>query len=210
MSIDTVNTLLLGWVALMAAALSPGPNMVAVVSRSLGTGRLAGLSVALGISAGAFIWAWLSAVGLSKLLVHLPGLMPVLYALGGTYLLYLGYKGLRSAWSGSSALVSPVASQRFISDVLYGLSVTLSNPKVALLWASLATVVSDGLQSTLGVFVFASVSAVLIFGVYGMYAIVFSFGAARRTYQRFSSAFDATFGGVFVILGGLLLGQLKS
>lgn len=210
MNIDTVNSLLIGWIALTTAALSPGPNMVAVVSRSLGSGRFAGLSVAFGISIGAFIWACLSAVGLSKVIHYLPGLMPLPYALGGTYLLYLGYKGLRSAWRGSNAMVSAVSSRRFFSDVLYGLSVTLSNPKVALLWASLATVVSDGLQSTLSVFVFALVSSLLIFGVYGLYGILFSFGAARRTYQRFSSAFDLAFGGVFSMLGAFMLSQLWS
>jgi len=210
MDIQTLNTLMLGWVALTTAAVSPGPNMVAVVSRSLASGRFAGLSVTLGISIGAFLWACLSAFGLSKLLRQLPELMPVLYALGGSYLLYLGFKGLRSAFSHSGSIAPPVSSEESISDVLFGLTVTLSNPKVALLWLSLATVVADGLQSTFAVLVFAAVSSLLIFAVYGCYAFVFSFGAARRIYNKFSAAFNVVFGSVFSLLGGLLLGQLRA
>jgi hypothetical protein len=44
------------WTALAAAAMSPGPNMVAVASRSLGSGRRSALLVAFGIALGGFGW----------------------------------------------------------------------------------------------------------------------------------------------------------
>jgi len=207
MNFDTFTVLMLGWTAFAVGAISPGPNMVAVVSRSLGSGRTAGLCVAFGIGLGAFIWAWVSTMGFSELFLRVPAVMPILSIVGGGYLLYLGYKGIRSAFSSSDSLVTPVENPKLGSNVMYGLAVTLSNPKVAIVWASLATFVAPALPNLLSVFVFAFGAMVLGFVIYGLYGLVFSVGVARKLYQRFSRFADATFGAVFALLGGVLLRQ---
>jgi len=210
MELETVSALLIGWTALAAAALSPGPNMVAVASRALGSGRAAGVFVSLGIGFGAFIWAWLSSLGFSQLLSSYPELIQTLSLLGGGYLLYLGYKGFRSALSVNSSFISPTISRDPLSDITYGLAVTLSNPKVAILWASLATIVAPGLHSMAAVVSFSVGSACVVFVIYSTYAVLFSIGIAQEAYRRFSRVADAIFGGLFSSLGALLLGQSNS
>nr|WP_321981367.1 hypothetical protein [uncultured Cohaesibacter sp.] len=45
------SLILTAWIALATAAISPGPNLVAVASRGLGSGRNAALAVAIGMPA---------------------------------------------------------------------------------------------------------------------------------------------------------------
>ena len=51
---------LLGWI-------TPGPNMLAVMSASLSHGRAQGLKLALGLSIGATLWAGLAVAGAATL-----------------------------------------------------------------------------------------------------------------------------------------------
>lgn len=59
--------IIMAWFALATAAISPGPNLVAVASRGLGSGRNSAMSVAAGLASGAFLWAFVTAVGLGTL-----------------------------------------------------------------------------------------------------------------------------------------------
>ena len=73
---EALSTFALAWGAFAVAALSPGPNMLAVASRSLGTGRLSGQFVALGIAIGAFVWAMFAVIGLDQVFAQFPKVVP--------------------------------------------------------------------------------------------------------------------------------------
>lgn len=98
---DHTPLLLAAWLALASAAISPGPNLVAVASRALGSGRQSALTVAAGLAAGAFFWSFLTAVGLGTLFSAYPALLLILGVVGGTYLVWLGFKGWRAAFIGT-------------------------------------------------------------------------------------------------------------
>ncbi|MBN9886233.1 LysE family translocator [Salipiger abyssi] len=195
------------WVALASAAISPGPNMVAVASRGLGSGRLPALTVAAGLACGAFAWAILTAVGLGQIFALYPGLLRLLGAIGGAYLVWLGIKGWRSALTGSGGQIAPVAGAGLRHDFLHGLAVTATNPKVALLWATLSTFVGPAIQSWGGLLVFTTGSALIIFAIYGSYGLLFSTGRARGLYTRFQQMSEAVFGTLFGALGMLMINR---
>ncbi|MEO0341806.1 MAG: LysE family translocator [Pseudomonadota bacterium] len=198
---EIAMTLITAWGALAAAALSPGPNLVAVASRGLGSGRRAALSVTLGIALGGFGWAILTAFGLGFLFETHPTLLRVLGLFGGAYLAWLGLKGWRSAFTGGTSDMSPKISAGFWNDLGYGFVVTATNPKVALLWASLSTFVSGVTSSIMTTFIFAAVSSFVLLIIYGTYGLVFSTTGMRTVYARFGRATDALFGTAFEILG---------
>jgi hypothetical protein len=52
----------------MLGLMSPGPNILAVIGTSVGVNRKAGISLALGVSAGALLWGLLTCAGLTVLL----------------------------------------------------------------------------------------------------------------------------------------------
>ena len=126
----------------------------------------------------------------------------------GAWLCWLGAKGLRSAWRGGTGVVGPADSRGPVADVGYGLAVTLTNPKVALVWASLATFVAPAIGSVRMLALFALGTAVIAYAIYGGYGWLFSARGARALHARFARAADAAFGALFTALGlSLLFGR---
>jgi len=188
------------------AQASPGPNMMAVSSISLGSGRRAGVLTAAGVATGVFIWAVLFAFGIDAVLQAFPQTITAMKLIGGGYLLYLGLRSLRSVFSGAgqSATVAD-RSARLGRAYRTGLLVVLTNPKAALMWVAvsmfLASAHLSGAQFLLvGLCVSASAMA-----IYGTYAWLFSTGVAVRAYRRLFRAVDALFGAVFGALGAKLV-----
>lgn len=204
-SADHLAILALGWGAFAAAAIAPGPNLVAVASRALGAGRGAALRVAAGVAAGAFGWAMLTALGLGALFEAHPNLLGWLALAGGGYLLWLGAKGWRAALTGQGGEIAPAHGSGPLGDALHGLTVTATNPKVALLWAALSMFVAPAVASWSGLLLFATGAAVTAFAIYGGYGLVFSAGGVRRLYHRFARAAEAVFGTAFAALGAAMI-----
>ena len=196
-----MSLLVTAWIALASAALSPGPNLVAVASRALGSGRRAALTVALGLAMGAFLWSALTAIGLGALFARVPILLQILGWVGGIYLIWLGFRGWRAALTGRGAQIKPVLGGAGWANFLHGLAVTATNPKVGLLWASLSTFVGPALQSPAHILLFCTGSAVIIFMIYGGYGILFSTCRVRGLYRQFQRSAEALFGCLFGGLG---------
>ena len=198
---EALPIFLAAWAALAAAAISPGPNMVAVASRGLGAGKGSALATAFGISLGGFVWATLTALGLGVLFETFPILLRSLGIVGGSYLVWLGYKGWGAAVSNSTSDIAPTDSAGLRRDILHGLIVTASNPKVALMWASISTFLSAATTSLSLLFLFAFVSSLVLFAVYASYGLLFSSGGVRRLYERYQKLTEALFGTLFGALG---------
>src|SRR5262250_1070978 len=101
--------ILLAYSAVLLALMSPGPNVMAVIGTSMGVGRPQGIALALGIACGTFLWVSLTVVGFTAVIASYAAAMVVLKTLGGFYLLWLGYKALRSAATAEDVRTSVVA-----------------------------------------------------------------------------------------------------
>ena len=192
------------WTAFTLAAMVPGPNNVAVISVALGSGRRSGLYVAVGVAIGAFFWALITAYGLAKLFELYPQLIKVFAITGGGYLSFLGINAIRSVLSRSKT-TNEYHGARIDHCVLHGLTVTATNPKAALFWLSLSTMVS-GISGSMPVMLFfATVIAVLSFMVYGGYALAFSVKKFRSWYDYKQNYFTLIFAGYFLLAGLALI-----
>jgi threonine/homoserine/homoserine lactone efflux protein len=128
--IPHLSTLLPFMIAALTLNLTPGADMTYVIARSAGQGRLAGISSAFGISAGALVHTLLAAVGLSALVMQSETAFQIIKFAGATYLIYLAWK----AWRPGDAEVgeasrSPASLGRIFTE---GMLTNLLNPKVAL------------------------------------------------------------------------------
>ncbi len=83
---------LAGWVL----NLTPGPDVLYVVSRSLRGGRRAGVAAVAGISAGCLVHVALASLGLGVLLATSAALFVAIKWAGAAYLLWVGVRLLRS------------------------------------------------------------------------------------------------------------------
>jgi threonine/homoserine/homoserine lactone efflux protein len=117
-------------VAALLLNLTPGADMMYVVTRSVGRGRLAGVCSAFGISVVSLVHTVFAAVGFSALLMQSATAFQVVKYGGAAYLLYLAWKIWRNADSGAQiaqrrpASLANVFAEGVVTNVL--------NPKVAL------------------------------------------------------------------------------
>ncbi len=127
----TFATLVLFAAAALALAVTPGPDMLLVASRSVSQGRPAAFAALLGVQVGIYGHALLAAFGLSQLLLAVPAAYDAIRYAGAAYLLFLAYKAFRS----SGAILAPRSEARslsFAAAFRQGLLTNLLNPKVAL------------------------------------------------------------------------------
>jgi threonine/homoserine/homoserine lactone efflux protein len=128
--VPELSTLLPFMIAALTLNLTPGADMTYVIARSAGQGRWAGISSALGISAGSLVHTLLAALGLSALIMQSEAAFQTVKFAGAAYLLYLAWKAWRS---GDAAVAQPSRPPASLGRVFtQGLLTNLLNPKVAL------------------------------------------------------------------------------
>lgn len=117
--------------AVVALNVSPGPDMMYIVSRSLNQGPRVGVASAVGVCSGALVHALAAALGLSALLAASALAFTVLKYVGAVYLVYLGWRALTSA-SGDPAAPETRPSATAWQAWREGVLIDVLNPKVAL------------------------------------------------------------------------------
>ena len=164
-------------VASVVLIVTPGQDMILIMSRSVAQGAAAGVATAAGVSVGLVGHTALATLGLGAILRTSEWLFLALKLVGAGYLLYLGIGLLLTK---RSALVLGSAAQRSLSRLfLDGAFSNLSNPKVVVFYfAFLPQFVSPSAQHpTLSIFVLGVVFAMLAFllnGPVGIFAGVLS------------------------------------
>lgn len=125
------------FVALMIA-LTPGPNIIYLISRSICQVRKAGFISLLGVGFGFLFYMLLSAFGIAALLFAIPHVYDTIRVLGAIYLLYLAWNVLRP--KGSSLFeVKDLPLDSNLKLFSMGLLTNLLNPKIAVMYLSLLT-----------------------------------------------------------------------
>ncbi len=121
-------------VAALALNISPGPDMLYVISRSLEHGRRAGIVSALGIGAGTLVHTFVTAIGLSAILLSLPIAYELIRYAGAAYLAYLGIRILLARGSNGATAETSASTNYFSLRSVFrqGVTTNVLNPKVAL------------------------------------------------------------------------------
>lgn len=132
---DLVSLAAFALVAL-GMVLTPGPNMMYLVSRAIAQGRRAALISLAGVGLGFVIYMLSAAFGITVLLLAVPYAYDALRIGGALYLLYLAFQAVRPGGRSPFAVrtLRPDRPRRLF---LMGLMTSLLNPKVAVLYLSL-------------------------------------------------------------------------
>jgi threonine/homoserine/homoserine lactone efflux protein len=120
----------------LGLVLTPGPNMIYLVSRTLAQGRSAGLVSLLGVAVGFLGYLVGSAAGLTALFAVVPFLYDAVKLLGAAYLLWLAWQAV-AAGKGALFVARPLPPDSRRRLFLMGLVTNLLNPKIAVLYVSL-------------------------------------------------------------------------
>lgn len=201
-----MSALLVIYVAYVVAAGSPGASTMAIMNIAMEHGRRAAIIFALGIVTVSACWGFAAATGMAALLHQFPQLMVGLKLVGGTYLLWLAFKALRSALTAAA----PVAqAQDFTPSrwMLYrrGLLMHLSNPKAVLAWTALFSL-GLGDDAPMAMLVQALAGCIVLSViVFVGYAVVFSSRAIAAIYARARRLIELLLAVVFALAGFKLL-----
>jgi homoserine/homoserine lactone efflux protein len=210
------STLLLYLAATLLMCLSPGPNVLLMISLGLRDGRRAVLPAVGGIVAASLLFLTVSALGVAAALAASATLFAVVRYAGAAYLVYVGVQlvlaGLRLRSAGSAATTVRPAPADDASAPSHrgrfgwqGFVTHLSNPKAVVFWTALLPQFIDPSRAfapqvvALGGIGIAMDAAVL--AGYGFAA------AATRHYAptaRFTRGIDVAAGAFFVLTGVLL------
>jgi RhtB (resistance to homoserine/threonine) family protein len=119
---------------------SPGADTLLVVRNVLRGGRRDGLATAFGICSGLYVHAFLSALGISVILLHSAAAYTALKIAGAAYLVWLGAQSLRSAARGTpraDAGNAPRARVPAWQSWREGFITNVLNPKVIVFYLAL-------------------------------------------------------------------------
>jgi threonine/homoserine/homoserine lactone efflux protein len=127
----------LGWFALAALVLvlTPGPNMIYCISRTLCQGRAAGMTSLAGVLLGFLVHLLAAALGLTALLMAVPLAFDAIRLAGAAYLLWLAWQAVKPGGAGPfQARELPVDPPATLFRM--GFLTNLLNPKVAMFYLS--------------------------------------------------------------------------
>lgn len=161
----------ISWLVFIFASLliiiTPGQDMVLVMSRSISQGSAAGIATAAGVSIGLMGHTILATLGLGAVLRASEMLFLVLKLVGAAYLIYLGIQLIRSNQTELGLQNAPQKSLKRL--FVEGSLSNLSNPKIALFYfAFLPQFLSgEGSETAMSLFFLGSSFAGLTFLIKG-------------------------------------------
>jgi threonine/homoserine/homoserine lactone efflux protein len=154
------STLAVFLLASLVLALTPGPAVLYLVTRTLSQGKSAGLASIGGIALGNLGNAAIASCGLAMVLAVSARAFTIVKLAGAAYLVYLGLKQLRQAAARGRG--EPLTSARYSRAFRDGFLVALLNPKTALFFAAFLPQFVDPAGSPLAQSLLLSAAFVLI------------------------------------------------
>lgn len=186
----------------IAIILTPGQDLILVLSRSLAQGKKAGIVTALGVSVGLMGHTILATLGLGAILMASEWVFNLIKYIGAAYLIYIGYQLLKAKDINLES--NEVTNTSYKKMFLIGALSNISNPKITIFYFSFLPqfVVNGTTSETLQLFILGTTFVVLTFIIkapIGYLGGAFSFWI--KTKEFVLKAIYKTSGAILVILG---------
>jgi threonine/homoserine/homoserine lactone efflux protein len=196
------NILLAFLFGMILLAASPGPGVLASVSKAISESFTASLCLIGGLVLGDIIFLLLAIFGLSAAAKLLGGLFLFIRITGGIYLVFLG---VRIISVNAQINFKGKKDKNRLQTFLGGFIVTMGNPKPILFYASvLPAIINFNEVKPLEVFIMVILIALVSFIVLGTYSYIASlsnkFNISGKRYKRINQT-----AGVIMIIAGLLI-----
>ena len=195
--------------AILLGAMSPGPSFIVVARAAVAGSRGQGVLAALGMGFGGSLFAVAALLGLQFILLAVPAIYRALQLIGALYLIFLAYKLWRAASDPLDLAVGAAARGSALQAFVLGLATQLSNPKTAIVYASVFSAVLPQDTSWLLTALLVPTIFAIEFGWYSLVALAFSSGRARDSYVRGKSWIDRLAAGAMGLLGAKILAEVR-
>ena len=183
--------------------LTPGPDTVYILGRSIAQGREAGIASALGISLGSIFHTSAAAFGLSAILATSAIAFGTIKLLGAVYLIFLGIKMMLDRRKQLS-LPSNFRRRTTTAAFRQGVLTNVLNPKVALFFlAFLPQFIDPASKMKIAAFIALGLTFVTTGALWCLILAWFAseFSGRLRTNETVSQWLNRIAGALFVFLG---------
>jgi threonine/homoserine/homoserine lactone efflux protein len=187
--------------------LTPGPDVLYIVTNALRAGAKAGVVAGLGITAGCFVHVFAAALGVSALLATSATAFAVLKWAGAAYLLWIGVKLLiartPTAVQDLAALARAQPAVGLRTVFLGGFWTNVLNPKVAIFFLAFVPqfIAPDTEQKALVFVLLGSLFNINSIPVNSGWALAAAWMARRDAVQRGMHWLDKVAGVMFIAFG---------
>ncbi|MDO5289662.1 MAG: LysE family transporter [Pseudomonadota bacterium] len=181
------------------AVISPGPDFAMVTRNTLVLSRRAGWLTALGIALGVWVHVGYTLLGVGMLMRESIWLFHTAKLLGAGYLVYLGWRMLRSASSAPPAAeLTPVSSWQALR---MGFLTNALNPKTTVFIVSLFMQVLEPQTPWTVPLAYGAFISLAHLAWFSLVATGLSAGVIRQRLLAWRQTIDRLFGGVLMALG---------
>ncbi len=132
-----VTDLLVFALAAFAMVITPGPNMIYLISRSITQGKKAGVISLAGVVCGFLFHIIMVAFGLTAVLFAVPFTFTALKISGAVYLLYLAYNAIKPGSKNIFETKKDLKEDKPARLFMMGFLTNVLNPKMAVFYLSL-------------------------------------------------------------------------
>lgn len=199
----------------LLAAASPGPDFVLVSQQTLSKGRRIGLLCSLGITLGLAVHIVYSVLGLAAIIAHSQPLLTAIKWLGGAYLIYLGWQGIRAQpkalakpaiGSNPQALNSEsksevIPTESVLATLRRGFLCNVFNPKAPVYFVALFTLVLSPEMPTWQLAIYGAWMMLLQMAWFSTVVMLLSVPVIQRRFARFEHWIDRVLGAAMMALG---------
>ncbi|MEX2210030.1 MAG: LysE family transporter [Patescibacteria group bacterium] len=186
----------------LLAVMSPGPDFVMLTGNTVRYSRRTGVLTAAGLGLGILVHVTYSLVGIGLLVSQSILLFTIIKYVGAAYLVYIGYKALRS--ESSKRAVARKSARKDISPrraIGMGFITNVTNPKATLFFLSLfSVVISPGTPFWLKAVMSIEMSLVT-FAWFALVAVVISHRLVAKRLDSVQHIVERAIGGVLILLG---------
>jgi RhtB (resistance to homoserine/threonine) family protein len=211
------ETLLAYWPSILTvttlqfiALISPGPDFAVVTRNSLVYSRRTGMMTALGIALGQVVHVSYILYGIGSIVAQTVWLFTALKLMGGAYLIYIGFKGVKAVKEDHAQNNSEATKDMTLGSALgSGFLTNVLNPKCMLCVLSLFTVVIEAHTPAIILMIYAVIFFVSTISWFSIVAMFFSTPRMRDFFSRVKHWIERVTGG-FLILIGVRLALVES
>jgi len=197
-------TLALFVAASVVLIVTPGPDMLLVIARSLSGGPRDGVLIAAGLVGGLLLHTAVVTLGLAALLAASATAFNLIKWAGAAYLVWLGVQILRHAGD-AAALEAPRAAYRARELLAQGFLSAALNPKLALFFLAFLPQFADGRAAPVALQLAALGALFTLMGCGSYAALSFVVGRARRFLASRARSYLERAAGTLLILFALRL-----
>jgi threonine/homoserine/homoserine lactone efflux protein len=183
-------------------AVTPGPDILYVITRGMTQGRKSAMAAAAGFSLGNITHTVFAVIGLSAVVMSSATIFTAIKLLGATYLIYIGWKTFTAKSTSLDGKDAKILSPKAI--FIQSITANVVNPKVALFFIAFLPqfVRAENGSAASQMAVFGLVFIVCTFIVFGICGILAGFiGDYLKRHEKAGTLMNRIAGAVLMGLG---------